>query len=301
MAYDTPLTERISAYVADIARVGGGSGGSLVGIILFGSASTGGYADGLSDLDLLLVLSDDADSAERERIGRVAGDLEARHRFAKPQEGGVGVLSSAVQGIANRLTANVRTFFVCTKADLLSGEPGRILDLPIIQAVFVDRIAVPSILGSGVTLWGENLLTQVPLPPIRRMDVGKSFFGLFNQLLFVLAVYPLFPGATRYALDILKRSVHSCYFCHHGRTAPLTDEVGYFEARYGDDPALRRLLALRSEYRRCFPFILQSLGSLARLHVRTARDVTFPVDVSTVKQTGGSDMTPSSRRLPPCP
>jgi hypothetical protein len=283
VAYQTTITERIDAYVTEIARVGGGSRGSLVSIILFGSASTGGYADGLSDLDLLLVLSDDADSAERERISGVAADLEARHRFAKPQEGGDGVLSSAVQGIANRITANVRTFFACTKADLLSGDAGRILGLPKIQTVFVDRIAVPSILGSGVTLWGENLLTRVPLPPIRRIDVGKSFFGLFNQLLFVIAVYPLLPGATRYAMDILKRSVHSCYFCYHGLTASISDEVGYFETRYGDDPALQRLLALRREYHRCFPFVLQSLGAIARLHVRTAHDVRFPVDVSMVK------------------
>jgi hypothetical protein len=284
VAHDKAIEERIDAYVTDIARVGGGSRGSLVSIILFGSASTSGYIDGFSDLDLLLVLNDDAEPAERERIGRAVRDLEARHHFAKPREGAAGVLASAVQGIANRVTANGKTFFVCRKADLLSGDPGRMLDLPIIQAMFVDRTAVSSILGSGVTVWGEDLLSRVRLLPIRRIDVGKSFFGLFNQLVFVIATYPLLPGATRYALDVLKRSVHSCYFCHHGRSAAISDEVGYFERRYGEDPTLQQLISLRREYQRCFPFVMQSLGAIVRLHLRTARDVEFPFEVLVAKE-----------------
>jgi hypothetical protein len=282
VSHETPMDARIDAYVTDIVRVASGSRGSLVSVILFGSASTGGYADGLSDLDLLLILTDDTDPAEKERIGRAVRGLEALHRFTKPQQGKGGALG-AMQSIANRVTANARTFFICTKADLLSGDSGQVLDLPKIQAVFIDRIAVPSILSSGVTLWGENLLPQVRLPPIRRIDVGKSFFGLFNQLVFVIAAYSLLPGATRYALDILKRSVHSCYFCHHGRSAAISVEVGYFERRYGEDPALQRLLSLRREYRRSFPFVLHSLRAIVRLHFRTARDVEFPLEVQVDK------------------
>jgi hypothetical protein len=161
VTYETISGAGIDAYVADIARVGGGSRGSLVSIILFGSASAGGYVDGLSDLDLLLVVRDDTELAERERIGRAVRELEARHRFAKPRKGEAGVLSSAARSIANRVTANGRTFCICRRADLLSGDPGRLLGLSRVQTAFVDRIAVPSILGSGVTLWGENLLAKV--------------------------------------------------------------------------------------------------------------------------------------------
>jgi hypothetical protein len=275
------IEERIDAYVTEIARVCGGSHGSLVSIILFGSASTGGYTEGLSDLDLLLVVSDETDTAEKERIGRVVAETEVLHRFSKPRAS-EGLLSSAVHSIANRVTANVRSYFLCSKADLLSGDPGRVLGLPKIQAVFVDRIAVPSILGSGTTVWGESLLPEVQLPPIRRLDVWKSFFGLFNQLVLVTALYPASPRATRYALDILKRSVHSCYFCHHGRSAAISDEVEYFEWRYGENATLQRLLSLRREYRRSFPFVLHSFGAMIRLHLRTARDVRFPLSASSV-------------------
>lgn len=279
VSYERKLAERVGAFVTEIARVCGPQG-SLVSIILFGSASTGGYADGLSDLDLLFVLRDGISSGEEERIVRAVEEKEIEHRFSKPRIGAEGVLARAMHSVANRVTANVRGFFVCSKADLLSGDPGRVLDLPRIQAVFVDRIAVPSILGSGTTVWGENLLTQVRLPPIRRFDVGKSFFSLFSQLLFVIVLYPVLSGATRYALDTLKRSVHSCYFCHHGRSAAISDEVEFFERQYGEDRTLQRLLSLRLEYRRSFRFVLQSLGAMARLHIRTARDVGFPLQVS---------------------
>ena len=75
---------------------------------------------------------------------------------------------------------NVRAFFVCTRSDLLSGEPARVLDIPLVQAFFVDRIAIRSIVSSGITVWGEDLLARVALLPIRRLDVAKAFFGLFN-------------------------------------------------------------------------------------------------------------------------
>jgi hypothetical protein len=277
----TMVHERVAAYVSDIALIGSGPRGSLVSVILFGSASTGGYTEGVSDLDLLLVVEDWTGPAERRRVSRAMEEVEARHGFAKPRARRPG-FPGAMETIASRVTANVRTFFICTRADLLSGDSGRILGLSRIQTVFVDRIAVPSIVGSGRTVWGENLLVDVAPPPIRRMDVGKAFFGLFSQLLFVVAIYPLLSDATRHAMDVLKRSVHSCYFCHQGRPAPLTDEVAYFEYRYGEDRALKRLLSLRHEYHPSFLFCLQSLGAVARLHLRTARDVRPTVQAENV-------------------
>lgn len=118
-----------------------------------------------------------------------------------------------LERFADRITANERAFFVCTRADLLSGDPARILAISRAQARFVDRVAIPSIVASGVVLWGEDLLPAVPLPPIRRLDVAKAFFGLFSQVIFSAAAYPLLPRATKYAMDALKRSVHNCHFC----------------------------------------------------------------------------------------
>ena len=113
----------------------------------------------------------------------------------------------------------------------------------------MDRIAIPSIVSSGITVWGEDLLARVALLPIRRLDLAKAFFGLFNPVLFTAMVYPLLPGATKYAMDGLKRPVHSCHFRYKLRPAPLAEEVAFFEQRHGPSAALTRLLSLRTEYR----------------------------------------------------
>ena len=266
----------VEAYLADVVAACAPPNGALVSLILSGSAATGGYAAAVSDVDLFLVIGDDADEAERRRVRDVVSELEVRRELAKRRSPSRGVLAVALERFADRVTANVRSFFVCTRAGLLSGDPARILGISRAQAWFVDRVAIPSIVGSGVTVWGEALLADVLLPPIRRLDVAKAFFGLFNQALFTVAMYPLLPGATKYAMDVLKRSVHNCYFCYHARPARLATEVAFFEERYGPSPMLTRLLALRREYRPSWGFVLGCLPALARLHLRTARDVRFP-------------------------
>lgn len=265
------LAPRLEAYLTDV-RACAAQGGGLASLVLFGSAATGGYSSAISDVDLLLVLRDDVNAEDRRRVRDAVSELEARHGLAKHRSQPPSVL----EAFAARVTANVRSFFVCTRADLLSGDPARIFDISPAQARFADRVAIPSVLASGVTLWGDELLSRVPLPPIRCFDVAKSFFGLFNQVLFSAAVYPVLPSATKYAMDALKRSVHSCYFCYHTRAAPLAEEVAFFRQRHGPSSALTRLMALRSEYRPSFWFVLGCLPALAHLHLRTAWDNQFP-------------------------
>jgi hypothetical protein len=266
----------VAAYVDEIAATYGAGGGPLCSVVLFGSAVTGGYAAAISDVDLLLVLRDDADPAAWERVRHGVIAMEARHGLAKPRSAEAGAVGRRLAAFADKVTANVRSFFLCSRADLLSGDPARVLGIPRAQARFVDRVAIPSIVASGVTAWGEHLLDDVWLPPIRRLDVAKAFFGLFNSALFTAASYPLLPDATKYAMDTLKRSVHNCYFCHNARPASLVEEIAFLEARDGANPTLRRLLELRRSYRPSYGFVIRCLPALARLHMRTARNVSFP-------------------------
>lgn len=178
-----------------------------------------------------------------------------------------------------RVTANIRSFFVCTRGDLLSGSPARILDIPPQQAIFVDRVVIPSIVCSAITVWGEDLLPNVPLPPIRRFDVFKAFHGLAGQVLLTAVVFPVLPGATKYAMGALKRSVHNCFFCYHGRRASLEEEIDFFQRRLGPSRTLTQLLALRGEYRPSLAFVVRCLPTMAWLHLRTAVENTFPREV----------------------
>lgn len=159
------------------------------------------------------------------------------------------------------------------------GSAAQILDLPPQQAIFVDRVVVPSIVCSAVTVWGEDLLPHIPLPPIRGFDVFKAFHGLSGQILLSATLFPLVPDATKYAMGALKRSVHNCFFCYHGRRASLQDEVDFFRRRLGPSHTLARLLDLRREYRPSFAFVVRCLPTMTWLHLRTAMDNRFPREV----------------------
>lgn len=264
------LPRQVRDYVDAILQACASGQPRVVGVIVFGSSVTGGFSPPASDVDMILVVADGASREERRRLRETLARIEALHGLQGAAE------PAALGRFAQRVTANVRSSFICSRGDLLSGDVGRILDISAFQAWFVDRAVVPSITGSAVTVWGEDLLPRVPSLPIRRIDVFKSFFGLWNQLLLTAVLYPFVPSATKYAMGALKRSVHNCYFCYHLRPESLDREIAFFQERLGRNRALEDLVALRGRYRRSFRFVLRCLPGLARLHLRTAMDNSFP-------------------------
>jgi hypothetical protein len=77
-------------------------------------------------------------------------------------------------------------------------------------------------------------------------------------------------------MGALKHSLHSCFCCYQQRTTTLEDEVAFFDSRLGASRTLAELLSLRREYRPSLMFVVRCLPTLARLHLRTARDNRFP-------------------------
>jgi hypothetical protein len=175
-----------------------------------------------------------------------------------------------------RAVGHATSCFICTRSDLISGDVARVLDLRAWEAPFVDRVIFASIIASAVTVWGEDLPPRFPVPS-RRLDVFKALFAFSGQLFVSTVTFPVLPDATKYAMGALKHSLHSCYFCDHGRTAALEEEVEFFRGRVGAARTLADLLALRGRYRRSFAFVVGCLPAVVRLHLRTARDNRFPL------------------------
>jgi predicted nucleotidyltransferase len=273
---ESDASPRVGSYVEAVTDAGAGLGCSLASVILFGSTATGGFSATASDLDLILVLGHDAARDDRRRLCEEVERLEVLHGFRRQRVRA----QSSLERLIDRLTGTVHSFFICTRQDLLSGRVERILGIPPLQALFVDRVVIPSIVGSAVTVWGEDLLPHVPLLPIRRFDVLKSFHGLFCLVMLVLAIYPVLPDATKYAMAALKRSVHNCFFCYHGHPAKLEQEIGFFQERIGFSRTLQQLLDLRREYAHSVSFVARCAPTLIRLHLRTAKDNQFPREVS---------------------
>jgi hypothetical protein len=244
---------------------------ALASVVGFGSAITGGWEEGTSDVDLIVIFADAATADDKHLVRQSIERLEKLH--------GIGHHSMEMTGflerLVNRITGNVGSFFTCTRADLLSGSIGRILSLARAQELFVDRVVLANIVASGVTVWGEDLLSRVPVAPIRRLDVFKAFFGLFGQALAAVALFPVSYHATRNAMEAVKRSVHNCFFCYQQRRGSLEEEAGFFITLIGPNRTLMELLALRRDYRQSFAFVLRCLPTLIRLHYRTFIDKPF--------------------------
>ena len=73
-------------------------------------------------------------------------------------------------------------------------------------------------------------------------------------------------------MGVLKRSVHNCFYCYERRRSSLEDEVRFLNERLGPSRTLTQMVALRSDYRRSFPFVLACLPAIARLHWLTFRE-----------------------------
>jgi hypothetical protein len=244
----------------------------LVSVVLFGSAAKGGFSGDVSDVDVIIVVSDDASRAKRLRLGEDVARLETLHELRPATTRSPGGLRARIE----RAVGHGFSCFVCTRSDLISGDVARVLDLRPWEAPLVDRIVFASIVGSAMTVWGEDLLPRVPVPSVRRLDVFKALFGFSSQVLLSAVTFPMLPDATKYAMGALKHSLHSCFFCYHQRTTTLEDEVAFFNRRLGASRTLVELLSLRQQYRRSFAFVIRCLPTLARLHLWTARDNRFP-------------------------
>jgi len=268
------LPVRVQTYLDALVQTCAQDHAALVSVVLFGSAAKGGFSGDVSDVDLIIVVSDDAPRAQRRRLAEAVARLEGLHGLRPATMNSRGGLRMFIE----RMMSHGFSCFVCTRSDLISGDVARVHGLRRLETPFVDRIVFASIVASAVTVWGEDLLPQVVVPPVRRLDVFKAFVTFSNQVLLSAVAFPVLPDATKYGMGALKHSLHSCFFCYHQRTAAVEEEVDFFHRRMGPSRTLMELLALRRKYRRSFAFVIRCLPAIVRLHVRTARDNRFPVE-----------------------
>jgi predicted nucleotidyltransferase len=262
------LPPRVQTYIEALVHTCTQDRTPLVSVALFGSAAKGGFSGDISDVDVIIVVSDELSRAKKLRLGKDVARLETLHELRPATTHSPG----SVRGRIERAVGHGISCFVCTRSDLISGDVARVLDLRPWEAPFVDRIVFASIIASAATVWGEDLLPQVPVPFIRRLDILRALFGFSSQVVLSALTFPVLPDATKYAMGALKHSLHSCFFCYHRRTTTLEEEVAFFNRRLGASRTLLQLLSLRRQYERSFAFVIRCLPILVRLHLRTARD-----------------------------
>jgi predicted nucleotidyltransferase len=265
-----PLPERVQIYLNEVIQECAQIGLPAVSLVLFGSTTKGGFSN-ISDVDLIVVLPDEATPDDKRRMRDTVTRLETGYGFRPLTTNGSG----AMRGRIERAAGHLFPCCVCTRKELLTGDVGRVLGLSRWETPFVDRIVFAGIVSSAVTVSGEDLVSRIMVQRIRRLDVFKALFAFSCQLGLSLVTFPVLADATKYAMAALKHSVHSCYFCYHRQTAMLDQEVAFFNQRFGPSRTLMELLMLRRRYQPSLGFVIRCVATLATLHLRTARDVRF--------------------------
>ncbi len=261
----------VQQYLDGVAQLHRDRAISLVSVILFGSAASGAFSES-SDVDLIIVIPDGTSPEDRRVLRGAVTDLEIMHGLRFPQSRP----KNPLEKFAEHAGGHAQSVFFCTRSDLISGDVARVFGLRAAEEVFLERTFLASVIVSAKTVWGENLLSLVPLPSLRRLDVFKALFRLTGLVLLSAAAFPVLSDATKYAMGALKHSLHSCYFCYHMKIAPLDDEVAFFNDRLGWDRTLQDLVNQRKKHHRSFAFVLRCVPILFRLHLRTVRDNRFP-------------------------
>jgi hypothetical protein len=265
------MASRVQQYLDGVAQLHPGGVTSLVSVILFGSAAGGAFSE-TSNVDLIIVIPDETSPEDRRLLHGAVTDLELMHGLRIPD----GRRKNPLEKFAEHAGGDAHSFFFCTRADLISGEVARVFGLRAAEEMFLERTFFATVIVSAETVWGEDLLSLVPLPSLRRLEVFKALFRLTGLVLLSAVAFPVLSDATKYAMGALKHSLHSCYFCYHLKSAPLDDEVAFFNVRLGRDRTLQDLLNQRKEHHRSFAFVLRCVPILFRLHLQTVRDNQFP-------------------------
>src|SRR6266508_4145856 len=196
VASGVQLPVRVQAYIEALVQTCAHDQAPLVSVVLFGSAAKGGFSGDVSDVDVIIVVSDDASAAKRLQLGEDVARLETLHGLRPATTYSRGGIRARIE----RAVGHGISCFVCTRSDLISGDVARVLDLRPWEAPFVDRIVFASIVASAVTIWGEDLLPRVAVPPVRRLDVFKALLTFSNQVLLSAVAFPALPDATKYAM-----------------------------------------------------------------------------------------------------
>lgn len=268
---------RARDYINEVVEIAVGQENDVVSIVIFGSVAKGGFTQGTSDVDVVVVLADDALRGRRKEINRQLMALELKHGLRERPRS----KAEFAYRIIDRRAGLFLSHFVCYKHDLLAGNSARVFDVnPLADLLLLStRIGFASIVTSAKTVWGEDLLKEVRILPITKWHLLMNCLAYLSLNALAFLTFPVHPNSTRYAMAALKGSLHSCYFCYNLKSATIELEINFFTKKLGEPSTLAELLSLRQDYRSTFRFVRRCFSTIMRLFIMTARENRFPIYV----------------------
>ncbi len=138
--------------------------------MIFGSVAKGGFSP-VSDVDLLVVLADEP-WKEKKRLEHDLAALELEHKLRERPKSKRELILTVV----DRVACQFKSQFVCYKRDFISGNSAAVFGInPVLESLLLTtRIAFANVVMSARTAWGEELLSQVRVPLLRKGHLAKT-------------------------------------------------------------------------------------------------------------------------------
>ena len=277
------LPPKAKNYLSDVLSVINSKDLSVVSIIAFGSVAKGGFSDAVSDVDIIVVLNDHDSRKTKRFLNKELQMLEYKHGFRKHPKG----LITTLNMLANELAGIYLSHFICYKNELLLGDSARVLNLHPLLSFFTPATRIPfaNMVISGKTVWGEDLLNHARILPITRWQLLQGCAANLNLNVNAILGFIILRDATKIVMEVLKWSLHSCYFCYNLKAATLQEEVDFFISRLGEQRVFRELMTLRQDYKTSFSFVKRCFSIIIKLYTKTLKDITFPIVINSENKT----------------
>lgn len=271
---------KAKGYLSDVLSINDNKDLNIASIIVLGSVAKGGFSEAVSDVDIIVVLADNISKRMKRLVHKELRSLEYRHGFRKHPRS----ILETVYMLADELAGMNLSHFVCYKDELLAGNSARVLNLHPLLSFFTPATRIPfaNIVVSGKTIWGEDILKHIKILPISRFQLIFGGVLCLNNTFNAIVAFPVFPNATKYAMETLKWSLHSCYFCYNLKAATVEEEVDFFVSKLGEQLVFTELMLLRKEYKKSFGFVKRCFSMIIKLYVKTVGDNKFPRFVNSV-------------------
>ena len=250
-------------------------GQKLVSVVLFGGVVEEYFADGVSDVDLIVVLADTCSKEDIKKARTTMKNIEIKYNFSR--ESG-GIINRLLQ-LFNEHIGIFTSHFVCKKSAFENGNFNKMFLQTIPFFIIADlivpkRIVLTNVSGSGRVIYGDDLLQQIKISKCGIIELIKDCIMNFVLSLVAIGVYPFSNAATKYSLGAMKWSFINCKTYLHGQATNLEEAREYFMQNKIIGNFLREMFQLRENYKNDMHFVVTAPLRITYIHLITMINTT---------------------------
>jgi len=212
-------------------------GQKLVSVILFGGVVEEYFADGVSDVDLIVVLADTCSKEDIKKARTTMKNIEIKYNFSR--ESG-GIINRLLQ-LFNEHTGMFTSHFVCKKTSFENANFNKMFLQTIPFFIIADlivpkRIVLTNVFGSVRVIYGDDLLQQIKISKCGIIDLIKDCSMNFVLSWVAIGAYPFSNAATKYSMQAMKWSFLACnYFMQNEIIREYSNEMFHLRENYKSD------------------------------------------------------------------